>query len=240
MISRALLDRYYPPAAFDGTKRFYDLVRRHVSRDMVVLNMGCGPASGNPVKILKGEVAKVVGADIDPAAASNGDVDEVAIYDGRRLPFEDGSFDAAYADFVMEHLERPEESLREIRRVVRPGGTFLFRTPNRNHYVALASRLVPDRWKESVANRTRGFGGRENRTYPVYYRFNSRGDVDTIARRAGFGKDDIAVDFVECEPSYLAFSLPTFLLGLAYERLVNASDSLGFLRANIFGVLTRR
>lgn len=216
------------------------MVRLHLRKEMVVLNMGCGLPSGDPVKVLKGEVAKVVGADIDPEAASNGEVDEVVIYDGRRFPFGDGFFDAAYSDFVMEHIERPEEFLREVRRVLKPGGSFLFRTPNRYHYVPVLSRLVPERWKEGVANRSRGFKRGENKIYTAYYRFNSRGDVGRIARRAGFGKDDIALEFIELEPSYLAFSLPTFLLGLAYERLVNAWDSLAFIRVNIFGILTRR
>ncbi len=239
MIARSVLERYYPGPVFDGTKRFYDMVRLYVGKGMVVLNMGCGLASGNPSKILKGEVARVVGADIDPAAASNGEVDEVVIYDGTRFPFDDCAFDAAYSDYVMEHVERPEEFLREMRRVLKPGGTFHFRTPNRYHYVSLASSLVPKRWKEGIANRSRGFGTGENRTYPTHYRFNCRRDIEAVARRAGFCGDDVALDFVECEPSYLLFSVPTFCVGLAYERLVNASQSLAFMRANIFGRLTK-
>jgi ArsR family transcriptional regulator len=41
----------------------------------------------------------------------------------RRLPLEDGSVDAAFANMVLHHAEDPEAMLREMARVVRPGGT---------------------------------------------------------------------------------------------------------------------
>ena len=40
-----------------------------------------------------------------------------------RLPFDDGSFDAALATLVMCSVQSPEEVFVELRRVVRPGGT---------------------------------------------------------------------------------------------------------------------
>ncbi|SEL50049.1 class I SAM-dependent methyltransferase [Streptacidiphilus jiangxiensis] len=38
------------------------------------------------------------------------------------LPFADGAFDAAVANFVLNHVGRPRDALAELRRVVRPGG----------------------------------------------------------------------------------------------------------------------
>jgi ubiquinone/menaquinone biosynthesis C-methylase UbiE len=44
------------------------------------------------------------------------------LYDGEMLPFEGGRFDAVFSWFVFEHVQSPWMALREIARVVRPGG----------------------------------------------------------------------------------------------------------------------
>jgi 2-polyprenyl-3-methyl-5-hydroxy-6-metoxy-1,4-benzoquinol methylase len=47
-----------------------------------------------------------------------------------RLPFGDGFFDAVVSIDGIEHLERPFDFVREVRRVLRPGGVLLVSTPN--------------------------------------------------------------------------------------------------------------
>jgi ubiquinone/menaquinone biosynthesis C-methylase UbiE len=42
---------------------------------------------------------------------------------GDRLPFEDGAFDHVHSSGVLHHVEDPAAALREIKRVLRPGGT---------------------------------------------------------------------------------------------------------------------
>jgi SAM-dependent methyltransferase len=55
-----------------------------------------------------------------------------------RLPYDDRSFDLALAVEVVEHLESHERTFAEVRRILRPGGIFLFSTPN---ILSLKSRL---------------------------------------------------------------------------------------------------
>jgi len=45
------------------------------------------------------------------------------------LPFEDASFDSALMDNVLEHIAEPAALLRELRRVLRPGGRVLIGVP---------------------------------------------------------------------------------------------------------------
>jgi 2-polyprenyl-3-methyl-5-hydroxy-6-metoxy-1,4-benzoquinol methylase len=47
-----------------------------------------------------------------------------------QLPLDDASADAVLALEIMEHLENPKFFLREISRVLRPGGTLVLSTPN--------------------------------------------------------------------------------------------------------------
>lgn len=59
----------------------------------------------------------------------------------RRLPFEDGAFACVVAGEIIEHVPDPDSFLREIRRVLEPGGTLVLSTPN---MVSWANRvLVP-------------------------------------------------------------------------------------------------
>lgn len=52
------------------------------------------------------------------------------LYDGRRLPFENGAFDTVGALNVLEHVEEPEAFLAELVRVARPGGRVVVSSPN--------------------------------------------------------------------------------------------------------------
>ena len=59
----------------------------------------------------------------------------------RRLPFEDATFECVVAGEIIEHVPNPDELLREVRRVLVPGGTLILSTPN---LVSWANRvLVP-------------------------------------------------------------------------------------------------
>ena len=56
-----------------------------------------------------------------------------------RLPLENSSFDCVIAGEIIEHVPNPDDFLREIRRVLRPGGTLVLSTPN---MVSWANRLL--------------------------------------------------------------------------------------------------
>jgi uncharacterized protein YbaR (Trm112 family) len=68
-------------------------------------------------------LAEFIRLDIDPDCP----VDVVA--DARKLPFRDKSIDRISADSLFEHVRRPEEMLREMVRVLRPGGAARIATP---------------------------------------------------------------------------------------------------------------
>ncbi len=90
-----------------------------------VLDLGCG--AGDSVDLFRSVDPDVswVGADIgdSPEVAERTRADaEFVTFDGRRLPFEDASFELVYCKQVLEHVEHPRELVAEVARVLEPGG----------------------------------------------------------------------------------------------------------------------
>ena len=233
MSVEALSRRFYADRKYDGTRVFYDWVRQYTSPQAKLLNLGAGPPTESPTRIFKGEVAEVVGADVDACVLENGELDRAVLIKDGKLPFPDGYFDVALSDYVLEHVEHPAQFLSEVARVLKPGGSYLFRTPNIYHYVAIISAITPHWFHSFVANRARLNPEGSQEPWPTYYRMNSRGTLARLSREAGFSS--IETRMIEAEPSYLQFHAAPYLLGVAYERFVNSTEMLGGLRSNIFG-----
>lgn len=95
-----------------------------------VLDVGCGEGQvGRLAARLPGNEL-VVGVDptaaqvVEARARSGGVL--VGRGDAAALPFSDWTFDAVVACLVFEHIERVDEAIAEVGRVLRPGGRFLF------------------------------------------------------------------------------------------------------------------
>lgn len=77
---------------------------------------------GSGTGLLQDVVADYVGVDI-AASSANFMRKPFGVGSATALPFPDSSFDGAFSFWVLEHIERPELMLDELRRVLRPGGT---------------------------------------------------------------------------------------------------------------------
>ncbi len=237
MISSRLFKRFYPNDSKDGTLLFYNWLRQFIRPDFIVLNVGAGPASNKKIRSLRGEVEKVIGVDVDEKVLDNEDLDESFVIKDNKFPFSDNTFDLAWADFVFEHVVVPEVFLKEVIRVLKPGSSFFFRTPNKYHYVPILGRVTPHWFHDLIANKVRGLSNDAPKPYHTYYRLSSKSEITRHAKSARFGR--IYVRLVEAEPSYLMFHPLAFLMGVLYERIVNHFNSLSGIRANIFGRLEK-
>ena len=63
--------------------------------------------------------------------------------DARALPLADGCVDAVVSFETIEHFDRQDDFLREVRRVLRPDGTFIVSTPDRDVYSPAGSAANP-------------------------------------------------------------------------------------------------
>ena len=75
------------------------------------------------------------------------------IYNGRYLPYEADGFDRVWASKVFQHLRYPQTSLREIHRVLVPGGILACRVDLRDPYHLKDERL----WVDCLKHRQRAW-----------------------------------------------------------------------------------
>jgi len=107
--------------------------RMRLQPGAVALDVGCG--TGIFLSALAravGDTGQIVGLDhgagflTDARARADGEgfspIVSLTLADAHRLPFPNDHFDAAHTERVLMHLEDPDQVLRELIRVVRPGG----------------------------------------------------------------------------------------------------------------------
>lgn len=119
----------------------------HLRPGLSAVDCGCGPGSITTDLAERVAPGRAVGVDIEPrqiatakelaAARGVGNV-TFQVASAYELPFDAASFDVAVACFVIEHLSEPVRALRELRRVLRPGGVAAIKDP----YYA-ATRIEP-------------------------------------------------------------------------------------------------
>lgn len=117
------------------TKIEREIFGKYFSRpDMKVLDFGCG-AGYFCGDLLSKKIKEYAGLDISAegvkeARAKGLNVNLFDIEKEGKLPFSDGYFDGAVSSEVLEHLFNPEQVVREIYRVLKPGGIFYTSVPN--------------------------------------------------------------------------------------------------------------
>jgi SAM-dependent methyltransferase len=115
------------------------------------LDFGCADG-GYSAALLEAGASAVDGVDVEApriAEALSRNLANASFthLSGSGLPFSDNAFDGAFVNEVMEHVADEQESLAEIRRVLKPSGCVVVISPNRwfpieGHVVHVAGRTV--------------------------------------------------------------------------------------------------
>ena len=118
-----------------------------------------------------------------------------------RLPFAAGAFDVVLASWVLEHLPQPERACAEIARVLKPGGRFVFLTPNALSPITVLNRLTPQRIQGWLVERLYARAAAD--TFPLVYRANTPAALAALAAGSGFSTLSLSII---SDPTYLAFN----------------------------------
>jgi SAM-dependent methyltransferase len=189
-----------------------------------------------PQRDLVTDTTYLIGCDLGLAQLTRNPFLQGAVgADAGDLPFSDSKFDLVTANMVLEHVKEPRRVFEEIFRVLRPGGHFVFVTPNKRHpAVTVASMLLNRRNRQKVAQR---YEGRPAATvFPSYYRANTSTILRDLGRNSGF----LVVE-LEVFSSFPTFRRPfaLTLLEALWIRAVMGFPPLREFGSNILGRLEK-
>lgn len=237
--------------AGNGASKFHTLIGEDAYRNLLMdlvtpntnwLDLGCGwrllrewlPRGEADQLELSRRARCIVG--IDAVAADveqNPYVHTKVVGDLFNLPFEDCTFELATAQMVVEHLEHPVPFLREVRRVLKPGGVFVFLTPNYLNYQVLTAALIPDVLKKRIIWYLEQ--REETDVFKTYYRMNTERRVRATAKESGMIVHDIRMMHQAWE---LARIPPLHAIERVLFRVLDCEAFSGY-RPEILGTLAR-
>lgn len=169
---------------------FYeDSLRDALNGNSCWLDLGCGhrvlPAwREKEEQSLVRNARYVVGLDFDWASLLRHRSIKIRVQgDISRLPFSDNIFDVVSANMVVEHLDQPAVQFREVFRVLKPGGIFIFHTPNARGYTTMAARLTPESFKVGLIKVLDGRPSED--VFRTHYRANTESQICKLAQETG-------------------------------------------------------
>jgi ubiquinone/menaquinone biosynthesis C-methylase UbiE len=155
----------------------------YLTCDIRALEVACGP--GHITAMMADTGATVTGVDLVPAMIETARRLHPGIEfieaNAEQLPFADDAFDVVLVNFAIHHFARPDVVCTEIRRVLKPGGQFVFAGPIEPlEFMAFIEGLTAHHTMEALA---RG---------PLYLEA-TREDYENLVKDAGFASYDVTV-----------------------------------------------
>lgn len=185
-----------------------------------VLDVGCGRA---PYRKWLSGASEYVGVDVE----SRPGIDRL-IEPGEPWPLDDAYFDSILCTQVLEHDSRPDHTLSEISRVVRPGGTVLITVP-----FAYNEHALPHDYRRWSAAGAAGLVGERFRVEET----RKQGRVGTLLGALWLNWIDHAVGRSPALQLLRALALPVWIAGCTVvnglARVVDAMDRTGAFYLNV-------
>ncbi|MCP4422344.1 MAG: class I SAM-dependent methyltransferase [Chloroflexi bacterium] len=213
-----------------ATEMYADFVCQHILPMSRVLDIGCG--RGGLVEQLNHLPDQMVGIDPDWLSLHQHrlTLPRVAAFSDD-LPFAPNTFDVAFASWVLEHLARPFLTFQSVARILKPGGVFIFITPNGRHPLALLNRTLGKMGSLQGRLVAKLYGRSPEDTFATYYRANNQADIHTLAAQSGLTLTSL---HTIPDPTYLAFNR------LFFELMRRIEDGLpNGRKIHLVGVLQK-
>jgi ubiquinone/menaquinone biosynthesis C-methylase UbiE len=244
-VQRILLQFYWDtrdvitPTLAYSQHLYEQILDKYVMSDTDWLEVGCGhrllPKEREKEETdLVRRCKQIVGIDADMLSLQKQKTIPLRVRgDVTWLPFADESFELVTANMVVEHLDKPAAQFAEVKRVLKPGGHFIFHTPNSHGYFSLMRRLVPTWLNQKLAKFADGRAAED--IFPVQYKANTRKEIEELAREVGF--TEVKVKMVVTDAIFSPIP-PVMVFELIWIRAL-MTEPLKPLRTNIIAIFRK-
>jgi 2-polyprenyl-3-methyl-5-hydroxy-6-metoxy-1,4-benzoquinol methylase len=233
------LERRIVPGLLHSQRVYKEQLKKYARPGCVWLDAGCG--RGIFPEWMRAEDravtpagALVIGMDMDvPSLRDNSSVSYCVAGNLEQAPFRPRLFDLITANMVVEHVAEPAEALQHVSKLLKPGGLFIFHTPNYLNYQTILVSLLPQGIKNAMAKRLEERD--EEDVFPTHYRMNTASAIGRLARENGLEVRDLILVNSTAETVALG---PFVAIELILIRILNWKIFRNY-RSNIIAVLRR-
>ena len=229
------LKNYFYKNSFHPYRIFQEEVEINLKDKSNILDIGCGRHTEVLSSLSKNEKMNFYGIDCVDFIGNNNKQIFLIQNDASNISFKNDSFDVIISRSVIEHLENPFIVFREINRVLKSKGKFIFLTPNLYDYASIISKIIPNKFHNTIVRLTEGRD--EDDTFPAYYRANTYRSIKNVSEQTGF--NILNFDYLGQYPSYFMFNPALFLIGTVYDKFVCSFKPFKFLRSWCIAVLQK-
>jgi len=216
-VSNSLLRRVFPQDIHhvDG---LHNAIRRALPDRGRILDLGCG--INTDLARYRTSDREVWGTDFHAHPNLQHSEWFLPLRKDETIPFPDAFFDTVVTVMVLEHVVDPESFLKEVSRVLRPGGRFIGHSISGMHYVTFIRRLfglLPHSTNQAIVKAL--YNRSEVDTFRAYYRLNTQAELHRQCIEAGLN----FLDFQRyADPGYFRFAKPVEAMAILTDRLLES------------------
>ena len=234
------LEELIVPELKSSQYRYKDILFANLpDRKFTWLDLGCGHqvftdwmTQEQQAMLEKTQLAVGVDQDIPSLKAHSG-LDLKLCADISVIPIKDAMFDVISANMVVEHVSDPDKMLKEVCRLLKPGGLFVFHTTNSANPMLWTATKVPEGLKLKLIYLLEGRKSED--VFPTCYKINTPDQVRGLAARSGLAVEKIDLVSTSAVTQLLT---PLAILELFFIRMLR-NPKLENLRTNLVCVLKK-
>lgn len=217
----SLIAKIFPNTKHSAYRHYCEEVKRNLADNISVLDIGGGKRCTFADECRTYTGIKITALDVSAEElAFNNDVDEKIVFDitsGKRVPLEDESVDMVTSSSVLEHLKDLESAVKEVSRIIKPGGKFISVFPSKFALFAIINQIIPGWLARKIV--FAAFPHREKiGIFKAYYDRCYYPALKNLLSRNGFSNVDFMFDYNQA--GYFSFFVPFGIIALFWDCMM--------------------